>query len=398
MPSSVRTRLFGIALTALLLGPNISFAQSDKSTLSRAAKWLVNNRIKEACQGNSGNFDNRGIVVVDLDGDSKNDLILHDEWIACKGGISRSASCGNVACEINIYLRRRGLLEQYSRFMGVGLELDTQSPPTIKTQGFRLQDVYTRWTGDRFENVSPTSFRKENSANSLTEFFNSRECMASENDLYDFFLKGSGGAISLANRQVVETVNREDIQVISSDPYIYRFTGSSYCQTVEVGVTSYNQETTVEGTYALQAQLGFALLSGAVHLTRECFKNSNCRKKAFDLATASGVSMQISNSADIPETDDEDDEFSKSNPPGDCDHGKHRRLQDDVNKFCHTERSCKATDEIDILFRKWETNRLCAVARTKINNSCFRGGDKNHRDQADDAYRAMARCESLIEK
>ncbi len=80
-------------------------------------------------------------------------------------------------------------------------------------------------------------------------------------------------------------------------------------------------------------------------------------------------------------------------PPGDCTKERHRELQDQVDHFCNQPHSC---DNLtlgwgDLILRS-EIAKNCGDARTIINVECFRGGNKNHRDQRGNAYRAYGKC------
>ncbi|SDR49115.1 RHS repeat-associated core domain-containing protein [Rhizobiales bacterium GAS113] len=86
-------------------------------------------------------------------------------------------------------------------------------------------------------------------------------------------------------------------------------------------------------------------------------------------------------------------------PPGDCRHGEHRRLQDEVDRSCSgAPRACNSyTSAADLpVFRV--RNLTCALARNKINNKCFAGGDPTHRNEADKAFNAVANCENLMSR
>jgi type VI secretion system secreted protein VgrG len=84
-------------------------------------------------------------------------------------------------------------------------------------------------------------------------------------------------------------------------------------------------------------------------------------------------------------------------PPGDCDPGQHRELQDEVNTACKSKPiACKGNmDQISLIINR-EDNRRCAMARDKINKVCFKGGDEIHRNQAIDAWSAVANCEKFM--
>jgi type VI secretion system secreted protein VgrG len=86
---------------------------------------------------------------------------------------------------------------------------------------------------------------------------------------------------------------------------------------------------------------------------------------------------------------------SSLDAPGDCDPGEHRRLQNDVNRYCkpHKQKlSCNSQITPDERTLRMELNRECAMARDKINKKCFSGGDKNHRDKAIEAWENYAKC------
>ena len=83
-------------------------------------------------------------------------------------------------------------------------------------------------------------------------------------------------------------------------------------------------------------------------------------------------------------------------PPGNCDPGKWKQLQDEVNSTCKVPRQCVAGMSRAELLSRQEISRSCAVARDKINKMCFAGGDQSHRDEAINAWRGVARCEALV--
>ena len=81
-------------------------------------------------------------------------------------------------------------------------------------------------------------------------------------------------------------------------------------------------------------------------------------------------------------------------PPGDCTPAQHRALQDDVNNKCKSQkRSCKGVSDCATLLENTNKNWNCAIARELVADTCFRGGDKGHRDAIVDALTAAAYCE-----
>ena len=71
--------------------------------------------------------------------------------------------------------------------------------------------------------------------------------------------------------------------------------------------------------------------------------------------------------------------FDKSTPPGDCDNDEYTKLKTNVDQSCKTgQQYCKAGDSATLLASKRDALQVCANARRKIMNVCFRGGDKIH--------------------
>jgi putative RNase toxin 16 of polymorphic toxin system len=83
-------------------------------------------------------------------------------------------------------------------------------------------------------------------------------------------------------------------------------------------------------------------------------------------------------------------------PPGDCTAEQHRTLQNAVDAACKISRRCDGTQDCATLQSNHGKNLACADARDTINITCFRGGNDGHRQAADDARRAAARCSSLL--
>ena len=84
-------------------------------------------------------------------------------------------------------------------------------------------------------------------------------------------------------------------------------------------------------------------------------------------------------------------------PPGNCDPGKWRQMQDYVNERCKSEgRRCESGMARIDLTSRLDLNRMCAVARDRINKTCFAGGNKSHREAAINAWNAVTRCESFL--
>ena len=80
-------------------------------------------------------------------------------------------------------------------------------------------------------------------------------------------------------------------------------------------------------------------------------------------------------------------------PPGDCTIGQHLALQAEVDEFCHGTPSCRRfvqCSTIEYVSNLW---LQCALARSTINNTCFRGGNVGHRIAENQAYANLAECQ-----
>ena len=87
-------------------------------------------------------------------------------------------------------------------------------------------------------------------------------------------------------------------------------------------------------------------------------------------------------------------EASGIHPPGDCTHGEHRQLQNEVNEWCKNKpRSCKKSQTIEELEERIENNSRCIAARNRINKKCFRGGDAGHKEALEIAINSIKICQ-----
>ena len=78
---------------------------------------------------------------------------------------------------------------------------------------------------------------------------------------------------------------------------------------------------------------------------------------------------------------------------GDCTPEQHRSLQNAVDEICGSDRKCTPQElTCDDLKIRLDLNNRCAAARDEINNTCYKGGNKGHRQAADQARRAAQKC------
>ncbi|WP_177219934.1 MULTISPECIES: DUF6531 domain-containing protein [unclassified Cupriavidus] len=88
--------------------------------------------------------------------------------------------------------------------------------------------------------------------------------------------------------------------------------------------------------------------------------------------------------------------FDKSTPPGDCDDDAYTKLKTNVEQACKTgQQYCKAGDSPILLASKRDALQVCANARRKMMNVCFRGGDKIHQREWAKVVQQVDICNGL---
>jgi transglutaminase-like putative cysteine protease len=85
-------------------------------------------------------------------------------------------------------------------------------------------------------------------------------------------------------------------------------------------------------------------------------------------------------------------------PPGDCSPAQHALLQGAVDSLCHSVPGCTGITDCVTLAANRQANLACALARTKVNTTCFRGGNIGHREGEINAYKAVFNCECRMLK
>ncbi|QSQ18941.1 hypothetical protein JY651_26685 [Pyxidicoccus parkwayensis] len=87
-------------------------------------------------------------------------------------------------------------------------------------------------------------------------------------------------------------------------------------------------------------------------------------------------------------------------PPGDCTIAQHLALQAVVDLECHGAPSCRPYPvrgaSCVLLQAAKDRNLRCALARSTVNNTCFRGGNQTHYDEEVIAYQRVALCECRL--
>ena len=85
-------------------------------------------------------------------------------------------------------------------------------------------------------------------------------------------------------------------------------------------------------------------------------------------------------------------------PPGDCQPGEHRKMQDEVNKWCKGKKRCNESQTLEELEESAENSSKCINARLRINNKCFRGGDATHKQAVEEAIKRLVRCQKVRDR
>ena len=81
--------------------------------------------------------------------------------------------------------------------------------------------------------------------------------------------------------------------------------------------------------------------------------------------------------------------------PGDCTKEQHAELQKAVNET-KGEKRCLPSDTCATLYTKETTWSKQAIARQIINNTCYRGGDKGHKQALEQAQINVRNCATII--
>jgi transglutaminase-like putative cysteine protease len=87
-------------------------------------------------------------------------------------------------------------------------------------------------------------------------------------------------------------------------------------------------------------------------------------------------------------------------PPGDCTYAQHLALQAVVDTECHGAPSCRpypvrGADCVALQAAK-DRNLRCALARSAVNTTCFRGGNTTHYNEEVIAYERVTVCECRL--
>lgn len=81
-------------------------------------------------------------------------------------------------------------------------------------------------------------------------------------------------------------------------------------------------------------------------------------------------------------------------PDSDCTESLRQQLQNKVKQNCKSgKQSCSITDDCPELEATMHTLNACIAARTKINMTCFKGGDAGHQEQILHKINGLVKCQ-----
>lgn len=100
----------------------LALESSPSEARSKAAEYLVQEQMGQACGGERGRIDPGAVIERDLTGDGKADLVISHEGITCGSG-GRSGFCGAQVCSVLIYVRRGSLLVLAREMLGAGVSV-----------------------------------------------------------------------------------------------------------------------------------------------------------------------------------------------------------------------------------------------------------------------------------
>lgn len=136
-------------MRVILLMAAVLAVAGQAEARSKAAQYLVDQQISDACNGGEGSIAESGLVERDLTGDGRDDLIIDHAGIQCDGA-GMSGFCGAQVCSLLIYVRRGDLLKLEVDSLGTVLEISNDPVPVLSVAGHGANRATLRWDGKRF--------------------------------------------------------------------------------------------------------------------------------------------------------------------------------------------------------------------------------------------------------
>ncbi len=146
----------------------------------------------------------------------------------------------------------------------------------------------------------------------------------------------------------------------------------------------------------LAAQGLIAVISAyGVSKVETCMKEASCRDVMI-AAIAKGADV----SAILSQPDKKPAPGDGLEPPGDCLPENLSRMTEQVTKWCKVlrARACTKADSLLTLQAKAAGVEACVAARSRREDQCFRGGDRNHRNEIRDTKKQADNCYELMAK
>ncbi|MEM9207053.1 MAG: hypothetical protein AAGA88_12060 [Pseudomonadota bacterium] len=141
--------VFGLLPTlGLLASPTM--VSAEHSAVTKAAEYLVNEQITDACGDRGGIFHAAGIIEQDLDGDGLLDLILDHHQLVCDELTHGSGHCEYDACQVLVYVRRDGLLVLKKAYLSIGVSVTKEIRPVLGLMDAEERSFSVQWDEDDF--------------------------------------------------------------------------------------------------------------------------------------------------------------------------------------------------------------------------------------------------------
>lgn len=84
-------------------------------------------------------------------------------------------------------------------------------------------------------------------------------------------------------------------------------------------------------------------------------------------------------------------------PPGDCTKQEHRELKQAVGEACKAQSMrCDESMDCNALLLNLQRFDACILARQKIMDRCYRGGNEAHREKRGEYLRGRERCRDFM--
>lgn len=143
------------SLLALCALPALAEEGPARTAFIAAAQALIAETVAEGCNDQPGRMTSIGVIVRDLDGDGRDDLVLSHEGVECGIEASRSLFCGAQVCTTRIYLYTASGLIPQAEVLGSVIDLDGSEPPVIHIAEHGGTRLRLRWTGEAFDPQHP---------------------------------------------------------------------------------------------------------------------------------------------------------------------------------------------------------------------------------------------------